>query len=250
MIGRMVIPMLVFLVFSSPAAVGQGTVEKTDLSENPDAMEAFNQGEALFDGTFWTKPRPALDYYSEAIKADPKFAMAYVQRGGIYAAHIKNAELAQEDANQAIHLNPKLPEAYYLLGNIDLFISKNYPRALENYNRVIQLDRNYFPAYLNRGGAFYGMKQFEKAAEAYDVAIRMRPENFLAQLLRGRTDLSRGRYKSAIPFIERAIQLAPNRKTLYYFRGSAHAGMNEAGLAREDFQKACDSGYKPACQKL
>jgi tetratricopeptide (TPR) repeat protein len=93
----------------------------------------------------------ALADFNEAIRLDPKDAVAYTNRGGVYYEQ-KDYNRAFADFNETIRLDPKYALAYMRRGNV-YFVQKDYDRALADYDEAIRLDPKYALAYQNRGNA-------------------------------------------------------------------------------------------------
>ncbi len=79
---------------------------------NNKAGDELNKGMAFFDKQDFEK---AIPHFTEAIKLDPKLAMAFSNRGGAYLS-IGKHEAAIGDCTEAIKLDPKLAVAYYIRG--------------------------------------------------------------------------------------------------------------------------------------
>jgi len=110
----------------------------------------------------------ALADYEEALKADPKIAKVYSNRGIIY----KNRgqyDLALDDYNKAIALDPRIKEAY---GNRGVVYFKKglYDLAIADQNAVIKMDpKNPIP-YINRSFAYYGKSDIIGALKSAEMA--------------------------------------------------------------------------------
>ena len=61
-------------------------------------------------------PRRRVADYSEAIRLNPKYAMAFRNRGAVLRYDKKEYDKAIGDYNEAIHLRPNDPTAYNNLG--------------------------------------------------------------------------------------------------------------------------------------
>lgn len=56
---------------------------------------------------------PAIHSYTEAIRIDPNFAVAYCNRGNVFVRR-GDPDLAVNDLNIAVQLQPDLGEAFYI----------------------------------------------------------------------------------------------------------------------------------------
>ena len=80
----------------------------------------------------------AIVEYDKAIRLNPKYALAYNNRGIAYR-RLKQYRRAIEDYNTTLRLNPKFAKAYYNRG-ISYLNLKQYRRAIQDYNEAIRLN--------------------------------------------------------------------------------------------------------------
>ena len=151
----------------------------------------------------------AVADYNEAIRLDPKYALAYYNRGNAYYRQGRprprhrrlqrgdptrpeirlrlqqprgrattdkgDYDRAIADYNEAIRLDPKFAHAYSqprhrLLPEGDL------DRAIADYGEAIRLDPKFAYAYNNRGNACYDKHDENRAIADYSEAIRLDPK--------------------------------------------------------------------------
>ena len=103
----------------------------------------------------------AIDDYDEAIRINPKDAVAYFNRGTTYHS-LNKKKRAIEDYDQAIRLNPEYADAYHNRGTTYRDLGQ-FKRAIEDYDQAIHLNPGDAVAYSNRGNAY---KLQDKKAEA------------------------------------------------------------------------------------
>jgi len=113
---------------------------------NPDALELFRNGAAL-DGI--DKTDTALGKYSEAIKADPKLALAYYARGVLLATHERAYAPAIGDFDKVLVLEPANDGALVRRGEAYSQLS-DFGHALADLNHAIELDPANPAAYIAR----------------------------------------------------------------------------------------------------
>src|ERR1700686_25236 len=95
----------------------------------------------------------AIADLNEAIRLDPKLAMAFNNRGAAYNEQGDN-DRAIADYNEAIRLDPKHARAF--LGRGIAFSDKgDNDRAIVDYNEAIRLDPTSAMAFDNRGSAYH-----------------------------------------------------------------------------------------------
>jgi len=116
---------------------------------------------ALWQGSKYTDPNKALNYWSRAISSNQNTAAAYSNRGLAYQ-DLKQYQKAVADYSQAIKLDPAYAAAYNNRGN-SYYALNEYQLALNDFNQSLKLKPQNANAYLNRGLVFY---QMAKDAEA------------------------------------------------------------------------------------
>jgi len=110
------------------------------------AEDYFKEGEAK------SKQRnfvAAIDEYSKAISADPKYWNAYVKRAFCYGLTDQYAK-AVEDYTVAIAAEPEKIYSYQSRGSAHYKLG-HYPEALADFNKVLEFEPKNQEAYNNRG---------------------------------------------------------------------------------------------------
>jgi tetratricopeptide (TPR) repeat protein len=121
----------------------------------------------------------AIADYGEAIKIDPKFALALVNRGNIYYYTKKDFDKAFRDYNEAVEAAPTNPSALNGRGNV-YYEKEDYVRALADYDVAIKLDPKLAAAFNGRGNVYLARKDYDNALANYNEAIRLDPTDTMA----------------------------------------------------------------------
>ena len=116
----------------------------------------------------------AIDYYSEAILLNPRYAPAYNGRGNAWFDK-QEYNKAIADYDEAILLNPKYALAYNGRGNA-WYAKQEYGKAIADHEKAIELDPKLASAYNGRGNAWYAKQEYNKAIADYDEAILLNPK--------------------------------------------------------------------------
>jgi tetratricopeptide (TPR) repeat protein len=149
----------------------------------------------------------AIAAYSEAIRFDSKFPIAYNNRG---VAYFKKGDQdhAIADYTEAIRFNPKVAAAYVNRGRA--YAAKgDSDHAIADYTKAIRLDDKYAAAYNYRGLAYGAKGDNDHAIADYTKAIRFDPKLANAFENRGRAYRARGEADRASRDFEEAIRLDP-----------------------------------------
>ena len=147
----------------------------------------------------------AVESYDEAVRLDPKYAVAYNNRGISYR-ELGDHRRAIEDYDQALRLDPKDAVAYKNRG-ISYTNLGNHRRAIEDYDEAVRLDPKDAVAYTNRGFAYSDLGEQRRALEDYDEAVRLDPKDAIAYNNRGNSYKELGNHPQADSDFKKAMEL-------------------------------------------
>ena len=190
-------------------------------------------------GWWWTKHQPqrALSDCNEAIRLDPAYAVAYLNRGNAYM-NDGDFERALEDLNEAIRIDPQNAWAYTSRG--DLYKRKrDFDHALGDFNKATQLEPNYALAFFERGLLQKARGDFDQALLDFNVSVRLDDGYAPAYFNRGLVYYIMGNNLRAIDDFTRSVTMDPKDASAYFNRGVALFLIgNRAADAAADFKKA------------
>jgi len=218
----------------------------------------------------------ALDYFDQALKEDPKFALAYT---GIADASLRMYKIKKDSfwtqkalaaAQQAEQLNDKLPEVHATLGSVyratgkysesvaelsralslapnsddfyrrlgDVYLdSGNGAKALEAYQKALQLNPYYWVNQNALGNAYAGRADFPKALQAFQQVTTLEPDVNVGFENVGNVYLQQGKYQESIPYFQKALQIEPS-SSAYSNLGTSYFFLKQYSNAVEMFEKA------------
>ena len=182
------------------------------------------------------KHKLAVDSYSKAIKINPKYAGAYVNRGASHAT-LDNHQQAIDDYNKAVKIDPKNAFAYNNSGNSYAKLY-NYQKSIDNYGEAVKIDPEYAIAYFNRGLRYAELGDHEEAIRDYSKAIKIDPESALAYSSRGFSHAELGNHQKAVSDYSKAIKINPKDIVAYNVRGFIFAKLGNHQKAVSDYSKA------------
>ncbi|NET00221.1 MAG: serine protease [Sphaerospermopsis sp. SIO1G1] len=212
---------------------------------NPKYAIAYNNRGYAYDEL--GKYERAIQDYNQAIQLNPKYAIAYNNRGISYN-NLGKYERAIQDYNQAIKLNPKDAIAYNNRGNSYRRLGK-HERAIADLNQAIKLNPKYAYAYNNRGNYYNNLGKYERAIQDYNQAIKFNPKYAIAYNNRGYAYNNLGKYERAIQDYNQAIKLNPKNANAYYNRGNSYNKLGKKFQAISDFRKAAKLYQQQGQQK-
>ena len=193
--------------------------------------------------------KPALEMFSEAIRIDPEYALAYAGLADVstvlYMWYEKDEEhLARADSasRRALELDPELAEGHAARGHL-LSWKKRYEEAEREFETAMRLDPTLYeaPFFYARAAMMHGA--YEKAAQMFERAAAVRPDDYQAPLLvlpvyrkLGREAEAKATAQRALRLVERHLKLNPEDHRAYALGAGAYlkTGDTERALERAD----------------
>jgi serine/threonine protein kinase/tetratricopeptide (TPR) repeat protein len=245
-------------------------------TDNVAAYDLYLRGRNSLRGNDAKNTQTALDYFEQALKDDPKFALAYtgVAQASLRMNAIKKdafwTQKALAAAQQAQQINDQLPEVHYMLGAVyratgkyseaiaeltraqtlapnsdDVYrrlgsaylVSGNAPRAIEAYQKAIELNPYYWVNQNSLGRAYFQVGQYPKALEAFQKATQLEPDVNAPLENAGGILVQQGKYSDAVPYLEKALKIEPDSGA-YSNLGTAYLFLKRFPEASQAFEKA------------
>ncbi|MGA2881132.1 MAG: tetratricopeptide repeat protein [Bryobacteraceae bacterium] len=194
-----------------------------------DANAAYDDGRRLLDEN---NPEQAARRFDEAIRAQPDFVDAYVERAEA-RRRLVQYELSLEDCNKIIQIKPDEPRGYNCRG-FGRQLLKRYDASLPDFNEAIRRNPNFALAYGNRGTSYNLLQQYDRALQDFNEAIRLMPRNPLFHIKRGNAYSNLKQYDKAIRDYTEGIRLQPNNMNAYRLRALAEEASGDAAGATAD----------------
>jgi tetratricopeptide (TPR) repeat protein len=199
---------------TDPATVYSQDAEANELFLK--AREYLSKSDPRIVGGKLSNAREAIKLYEQAVKKDPKFALAFVE----------------------------MSRAWLQLGYSDpdgLSNSEILPPAKAALLKALALDKNLAEAHRALAALYYNVEyDWEKAEREYKLVLRLAPDNTSAHMGYAAYLSSMGRFDEALVEAKRANDLAPSIATdiilarIYY---SMHSFDEAARYSRESLKK-------------
>jgi TolB-like protein/DNA-binding winged helix-turn-helix (wHTH) protein/tetratricopeptide (TPR) repeat protein len=216
-------------------------------SVKPEAYEAYLKGRY-----FWSKRTPdnlrtSIDYYQQAIAADPEFAAAYAGLADTYSiigSDVIPASVASHRAREAAlkaeELDPSLAEGHAALALVRFYYDWDWSEAERECRRAIELNPNYATAH-----SWYSLYlgAMGRKAEALEEAKRARELDPLSPSVGVRLATAYrfiGQNEQALEELGKTLELDPKFSSAHVVRGKVYEGMGQLKEAMEEYQQAAD----------
>jgi serine/threonine-protein kinase len=245
-------------------------------TENVAAYDLYIHGRDSLRSHDVKSIQSALDYFDQALKADPKFALAY---SGLADASLrmyvnkKDSSWTQKAllaAQQAEQLNDKPPEVHFVLGSVYSATGKyaeaitelkkaialapssdeGYRRlgaaylasgdathAIEAFQKAVQLNSYYWVNQNLLGGAYFKLGDYTKALDAFQQVITLQPDINAGYENVASIYAQQGKFQESIPYYQKALQIEPYY-TAYSNLGTAYFYLKQYSNAVGSFEKA------------
>jgi len=201
-----------------------------------DANESFRRGNDL---RLRSNYRQAIEEYNEAIRLDPKFINAYINRGLSYH-RVGDRDRAHDDYSTAIRLDPDSKESSipYLNRAILWRERGNTERAFEDIEMSLLRDPKYGLAHNTRGNLYLDRKDYDRAIASYSEAIAIDPKYAVAYANRGIAYSSNRNPQRAIEDFSTALGIDARNLSALTGRGAAYETQKEFERALKDYNDA------------
>jgi tetratricopeptide (TPR) repeat protein len=196
----------------------------------------------------------SVDAYSQAIRLDSSFDVAYYNRA-LTLSELGRDEEAAADLETLVQRNsefaPRLKElfaaisgAFISVGN-DAFESGDYELALNKYRAAAMYNAENAGGHIGCGLVYAQKGQRDDALAAFTRAIEVDPESSIAYQNRGELFLAEQEFGTAIDDLSRAIEWEPDEPSIYTSRARAYEARGESDKAQQDRNAAAQLAAQP-----
>jgi TolB-like protein/Tfp pilus assembly protein PilF len=214
---------------------------------DPEAQSHYFLGRFQFGKGTEEGFRQAILEFEEAIRKEPKFALAYAGIAGTYSLlssfYMPPREAmpkAEEAARKALAIDPDLAEAHSALGYVEIFYHWNPREGETELLRAIELNPNYSTAYLNYGILLLTQSRFNAGLAELRKAQDLEPTSaFISFQIEWAQFLS-GKYEETIAQCKHTLALEPKMAGSHTDMGLAYLYLGNKKEALTELKKAVD----------
>jgi TolB-like protein/Tfp pilus assembly protein PilF len=184
---------------------------------NPRAYEAYLRGRHCWNKRVPVEVRRAVEYFQQAIEADPAYAAAHAGLADAYniladmntVPPLEAASRSRAATSRALDLDPKLAEAHTSLAFIRFFFDWDWEGAERSFQQAITLNPAYATAHHWYAEMLASQARFEDAIASARRAEALDPLAFIIGTSVGDVLYFSRRYDEAIEQLRRVIAIEP-----------------------------------------
>jgi len=227
-------------------------------TENLEAYDLYLKGRY-----FWLRRgdglQKAIDYFQQAMAADPDFAAPYAGLAdaycilGVYGYMSSTliAERVREAAERAVALDDRLADGHYSVGLYEAYFGWNLARAEREFLRASELNPRWALPHVWLGELMAALGRRDEALRLARHAQELEPLSPQVHALAGLTFYVAHSSDEALQAAERAVELEATFPASYNALGWVHADRQEYDAAIAAFEKAVTySGRSPLMVSL
>jgi TolB-like protein/Tfp pilus assembly protein PilF/class 3 adenylate cyclase len=161
--------------------------------------------------------RQAIGLLEEAVRRDPKFALAYALlsavHGNLYWEGIDHTDARREQSRIALQkareLQPEAGAVHLAAGVYAYHGFRDYERARQEFEAALSVLPNYASVYMMTGAVDRRQGRWDEAVRHFDRAVELDPLNFSNVVECAFTHEILGHWDKARPLLERAVAINP-----------------------------------------
>jgi len=256
-------------LFSLQDSVSQQVAQALKLQLSPNEKDVFAKrstddrgayGCYLKGRFFLAKRTPegyekAIDYFQQATRLDPSYALAYAGLADVYLMLQGDAMDNPQDATpkakvaaeKALQLDPALGAPHNSLAAIAEDYDRDYSTAEKEFKLALRLDPGFAPAHEWYGDYLGLMGRFDQALAEEDRALEIDPLSLTINEKKGKVLLWARHYDQAIAQLQKTLEMDPSFSPALIWLSRAYAvrGMARESLAESQKQNQAERGAAP-----
>ena len=234
------------------------TGEKQNLiqrsTRNPEAYQLYLRGRYFWNKRTEDGLRKSIEYYEQATKLDPNYALAYVGISDSYGMTTTTlgtfppseaGSKAKEAALRALEIDDTLAEAHISLGNVKMFFDWDWPAAEHEFKRGIELNPTYAEAHHIYAHYLMAMRRVSEAFDESQKYLQLDTLNVPAYNHLGWHYLYARQYDQALSQLRKTAEMDPNFLGMLLYFGWVYEQKRMYPEAIATFQQAVSHSTTP-----
>ncbi len=216
-------------------------------TENTEAHQLYLKGRFFWNKRTGNDLKKSIDYFQQAIAADPKYALAYVGIADAYGllpsytagTPRDSYPKAKAAAKKALELDDTLAEAHASLAMALCLYDFDFSQSAREFQRAIELNPNYAAAHQQYGNiTLAALGRFDDAIVEGKRAVELDPLSLIINSDLGNNYFFARRYDEAIEQVRKTLEMDPNFYYAYLTLGQALDMKGARDAAIGEYQKA------------
>jgi TolB-like protein/Tfp pilus assembly protein PilF len=200
----------------------------TDIpTPNLEAYDLYVKGRYFWNKRTENDLLKSLDYFEDAIKIDPGFALAWSGKadtynmlcGYGYMRSIDGHREAKIAAEHALELNPKSAEAYTALGWVNAFYNYDWAESMSSFELALEYEPSYSTAHSWYAWILVIQGNYDLAQQHILIARSLDPLSNIILASAGWIFYVSGSYEKAHDLFNSAIELNPDFPRFHMWMG-------------------------------
>ncbi|MGD9561607.1 MAG: hypothetical protein AB7F88_04450 [Pyrinomonadaceae bacterium] len=173
-------------------------------TKSNDAYQLYMRGRYSFAKRTKEEMLRSIDYFQQAVKLDPEFALAYARISEVYCSMPAYPYLSPKEAfpkakaaaEKALELDPTLSEAYTSLAYVQIIYDWDWAGGERSFKRAIELDPTSISAHFRYGQIYLvpvgrvdeGISEMKQGLDAESLDVNMQVHVAWGYLVMGEND--------------------------------------------------------------
>jgi TolB-like protein/DNA-binding winged helix-turn-helix (wHTH) protein/Tfp pilus assembly protein PilF len=213
---------------------------------NPVAYESYLKGQYHYYKWRTDDFRKAIEYFQQAIDADPHWAPPYASLANSYGWLWIAGSLPPQEAlprfsaalKTALEIDNTLPEAHYTMAAAAFYYRWDWQEADREFKRTLALDPGLVEARFEYAWFLSSMGRFREAVSESQHAVERDPLSVSANLVLGSVYALSHQDDRAITQLRRTEEIEPNDPRAFEFLSGLYEEKQMYGEAIQELQKA------------
>ncbi len=217
-------------------------------TENREAYQLYLKGRFFWNKRTEENIRKGIEYFRQAIEADPTYAVAYAGLAECYLplgywGYLPPGEAfpkVKAWALKALEIDDRLAEAHCPLGGMLTIYERDLESGERELQRAIELNPNYPRAHQVYGELLTWLGEFDAAAGQFRLALELDPLSAILHLGDAQVSYFARRYEEAIQTCRKSLEIEPTFHGTHYMLGLVSAQIGRFEDAVEHLQKSLE----------
>lgn len=207
-------------------------------TQNTQAYQDYLKGRYYWNKRTGDDLKRAIEYFSQAIAKDPRYALAHTGLADCYIVIPNYSDVTKQEAYlkakaaalKALEIDDSLAEAHTSLGGIKADYEWDFAGAEAEFKRALALNPNYATTYHFYAQHLSAMGRHEEALTQIKRAQELDPLSLIINSVVGDTYIKARQYDRAIEQLRRTIEMDKNFPRTHRYLANAYL---EKGMYKE-----------------